>query len=36
MTFNGNSATGKETIRDTDSSGKTLSACTYDVTMTKN
>jgi hypothetical protein len=35
FTFDGSSATGKETIEMTDSSGQVLSNCTYDITMTK-
>jgi hypothetical protein len=36
FTFNGSSATGKETNTFADSTGKVLSNCTYDITMTKN
>jgi hypothetical protein len=36
LTFNGDSATGKETVRSTDSTGKVVSSCTYDISMTKH
>ncbi len=36
FTFDGTSGSGKETIEDADSTGKVLSSCTYDVTITKN
>jgi hypothetical protein len=36
LTFSGNSATGTETITDTDPDAGFSLSCTYDVTMTKN
>jgi hypothetical protein len=35
FTYKGNSITGKETIKSSDSTGK-VSECTYDITVTKN
>jgi hypothetical protein len=35
FTFEGSSASGKETLEMTDATGKVISNCTYDVTMTK-
>jgi hypothetical protein len=36
FTFNGDSATGEETLKSTDSTGNVLSSCNYDVAMTKH
>ena len=36
VTYNGASSSGKETMKSIDSTGKVLSNCTYDITMTKN